>query len=64
MKAKCKAIYLCERCWSKFSVDVEAIDTGKGQKEVFVLQTIFHDCPFGGQGRAVFMHLTDAEGGR
>lgn len=64
MKTKCKAIYLCERCWSKIGVDVEPVDTGKGQKELFVQQTIFHDCPCGGPGKATFLYLTGEEGGR
>ncbi len=52
---QCKAVYLCERCWAPFSVDVEPVDTGRERKEIFVRQVIIHDCPGGGTGRAFFL---------
>ena len=63
MKSRCKAIYLCERCWSNLSVDIEPVDTGRGQKEIFIQQMIFHDCPGGGKGRVLFVGSVEEKGG-
>ena len=59
---KCKAIYQCMRCGAYLSVDADLVDTGRKEKEVFVRQTIFHDCLYGG-AEAVFVCLTGTQGG-
>lgn len=59
---KYRAVYQCSRCGMYLGVDIEPVDTGRG-KEVFVQQTIVHDCPHGGIGKAMFLRMVDTKEG-